>query len=104
MICTMEPRKIMYSVLSLTSLYVTIVIIHYYSAHAYTWYCTPQGWYGFFVSPFIITTPHCRALRWSIQQFSTNIESMWTILGMWIVSNGVIFLNINTIKNPTDCV
>jgi hypothetical protein len=84
-----EPLKLLYYSLPLVGIYVTIVILHYYSAHAYAWYCTPAGWYGFFVSPFIVTTPHCRALRWSIQQFSTNIESMWTILGTWIVTNVV---------------
>ena len=85
--------KIIYYILPLAGLYITFIVVHYYSVHAYTWYCTPKGWYGFFISPFIITTPHCRALRWSIQYFSANIESMWTILGTWIITNSVHLLN-----------
>jgi hypothetical protein len=62
------------------------IMIHYVSAHIYTWYCTPLSWYGFFISPFIVSTPHCKALRWSIQTFSVNIETMWHVFGTWLAT------------------
>jgi len=83
---TMKPLNFLYCALPFAGFYVAVAVAHYYSAHAYTWYCTPLGWYGLSISPFIVTTPHCKALRWSIQHFSTNIESMWTILGTWIIT------------------
>ena len=86
---TMKPLNFLYCALPFAGFYVAITVAHYYSSHAYTWYCTPPGWYGLSISPFIVTTPHCKALRWSIQHFSTNIETIWTVLGTWIITNCV---------------
>ena len=86
-----ETQKVFCNVMTLTGFYAAIFMVHYYSSHAYVYYCTPSGWHGILVSPFVVSTPHCRALRWSIQNFSTTIENMWTILGTfvgtWIVTN-----------------
>ena len=87
----LETQKVICNMLALSGFYAAIFMVHYYSSHAYVTYCTPSGWHGIFVSPFIVSTPHCRALRWSIQNFSTTIENMWTILGTcvgtWMVTN-----------------
>ena len=80
---------IFYQISPLVIFYVAVVIIHYSSAHAYTRYCVPLGWYGFSISPFIISTPHCQAFRWAIHHFSRSIEIMWTVLGTWMATNTV---------------
>jgi hypothetical protein len=84
-----EPRKLLYYSLPFVGIYVTIVILHYSAAHAYAWHCTRQDGTDF-LFPRLLSRPHCRALRWSVQQFAADIESMWTNLGKWMVTNVVV--------------
>lgn len=81
-----EYQNLLYNALTLGCAYGAIIAVHYISAHAYTWYCAPTGWYGAVISPFITSAPHCRALRWTIQHFASTIDNTWTILGTWLGS------------------
>ena len=75
------------SIYNFSLLYTAYIFIHYLAANLYSHLCTSFTWKGLFVSPFIISTPHCRALRWTIQNTSNNIEAMWAIIGTWICTN-----------------
>jgi hypothetical protein len=50
---------------------------HYFSAHAYVYFCAPTGWFGFLTSPFIAENIHCHALRWTLNH---SIETMNVIV------------------------
>jgi hypothetical protein len=60
--------------------------LHYISSQAYSNYCTPYTFSGYMLSPFVATTPHCRALRWVTFHGGNTIENMWIILGTWAYS------------------
>jgi len=69
-----------------TSIYFFWILMHYFSSQLYVYYCTPQGFYGFFISPFLVAAPHCRALRWIIHSGGNMVDNMWIILGTWLCS------------------
>ena len=61
------------------------ICLHYAASHMYTYMCTHMSWYGILISPFIVATPHCTALRWIIYEGSNSITAMWTALGLFIL-------------------
>jgi hypothetical protein len=66
-------------------IYCTWTCVHYLSAHAYTVYCVPFSLLGFTMSPLITATPHCRALRWCLNNGVSAIDNMWLTLGTWVI-------------------
>lgn len=72
--------------LTLVSTYGLWLIMHFAAVHAYTEYCVPFTWVGFFASPFTIASPQCKALRWVIGQGGIQIDTMWLLLGTWLTS------------------
>ena len=66
--------------------YVAWIIVHYIASNAYPAMCTPYTIKGFLMSPFMVTTPHCVALRWVIDSGGNVITSMWVVLGAWCVT------------------
>lgn len=66
--------------------YVTWIAAHYAATHAYVKYCTPDTFWGFIMSPFIASAPHCEGLRWLISTGGTNITTMWALAGVWVTS------------------
>jgi hypothetical protein len=69
-----------------TSVYFMWIFLHYASSHCYVYFCTPNSFQGFVISPFIITAPHCKALRWVIFNGSIAIDNMWVVFGTWLCS------------------
>jgi hypothetical protein len=69
-----------------TSIYFVWILMHYFSAQLYVYYCAPVGIYGLIISPFLISAPHCRALRWIIHSGGNMVDNMWIILGTWLCS------------------
>lgn len=69
-----------------TSIYFFWILMHYFSAQLYVYYCAPSGIYGLIISPFLISAPHCRALRWIIHSGGNMVDNMWIILGTWLCS------------------
>jgi hypothetical protein len=67
--------------------YIAWIAAHYAATHAYVKYCTPNTFWGFIMSPFIASTPHCEGFRWVISAGGLNIAKMWTIAGVWVKSN-----------------
>jgi len=73
-------------VYSASSVYLFWMMLHYFSAQLYVYYCAPRGFYGFFISPFLVAAPHCRAIRWIIHNGGNMVDNMWLILGTWLCS------------------
>ncbi len=69
-----------------SSVYLFWMMLHYFSAQLYVYYCAPRGLYGFFISPFLVAAPHCRAIRWIIHNGGNMVDNMWLILGTWLCS------------------
>ena len=69
-----------------SSIYFFWIMLHYFSAQMYVYYCAPRGFYGFLISPFLVAAPHCRAIRWIIHNGGNMVDNMWLILGTWLCS------------------
>tara|TARA_B100001093_G_scaffold241005_1_gene230755 strand:+ start:45605 stop:45970 length:366 start_codon:yes stop_codon:yes gene_type:complete len=67
-------------------LYFIWITVHFFSSNLYVYYCTPFTLTGFIQSPFLVLTPHCIALRWLSYKGSEQIASMWSILGVYLLS------------------
>ena len=63
--------------------YITWILLHYAASHLYTHFCTSWSIYGFFFSSFIVSSAHCKALRWLVFTGSDHIHFMWMLLGAW---------------------
>lgn len=72
-------------------IYLFWIILHFCASHLYTYLCVPLSIYGFLLSPFVSSAPHCKALSWVIYTGSNIITTMWIIIGTWICSK--IFIN-----------
>lgn len=72
--------------ISVAGIYIVWICIHYFSAHLYTYYCVPNTLVGFFMSPFMMVTPHCQGLRWVIFSAPSIINNMWLCIGSHIYS------------------
>jgi hypothetical protein len=66
--------------------YIVCSILHYTASHMYTYLCVPVGFRGFLMSPFLTLTPHCQFLRWVIYNGGTCINTMWFLLGGWLLN------------------
>lgn len=73
--------------LSISGIYFIWILLHYFASHLYVKLCVPNNFFGFVISPFLITTPYCIGLRWLIQTGATSINNMWIIFGTWFCSN-----------------
>ena len=58
--------------------------LHYVSAHLYANLCVPYTLQGFLLSPLLVASPHCSALRWTIDQGAVSMNSMWVLAGAWV--------------------
>ena len=70
------------------------MIVHYTAPYLYIQFCTPKTMIGFITSPFIVPAPHCKAIRWTIMYSASNIETMWVVIGVWIMTRLVNFENV----------
>lgn len=66
-------------------IYLAWVLLHYFAAHLYIYYCVPDTLTGFLYSPFLIPTPHCSLLRWAVYQGGETIHLMWLCLSVVVV-------------------
>lgn len=65
-------------------IYLFWIVAHYVASHLYVRWCAPSTLSGFLLSAFIISTPHCKALRWTIGEGGQTLTSMWLVLGGWL--------------------
>ena len=50
---------------------------HFAAVHVYERLCAPLTPMGFVLSPFVVDTPHCSALRWVIHHGACGIRDCW---------------------------
>ena len=68
---------------SVFGLYITWVIVHFVASHLYIHWCVPVTILGFLMSPFLVPSPQCQALRWAIYNGGNSINAMWFLFGVW---------------------
>jgi hypothetical protein len=78
--------KTLLVLLKASGIYLLWICLHYFSAHLYVKFCVPDTIIGFFMSPFMIATPHCQGLRWIVYNAAGIINNMWILIGAWIYS------------------
>lgn len=79
--------RLVKQVWKISGIYLIWTILHYSSSHLYTKFCTPFSLTGIVSSPFLITTPHCYAFRWCINNGANALNSMWVVFGTWLLSH-----------------
>lgn len=67
-----------------SNVYLMWIGIHYLSANVYPYFCADLSVTGVITSPFLVMTPHCRALSWLQQTSTAAIQNMWIVLGTWM--------------------
>jgi len=65
--------------------YIMWIVLQYTAAHLYPIYCMPISISGFLLSPFMVSAPHCAAMRWTITEGSNIIITMWVTLGAYAI-------------------
>jgi hypothetical protein len=76
------------SILKGAVVYLLWITLHYASSHLYVKVCTHPSVYGFLLSPIIVDTPYCSAIRWTIYHGAAQIRLMWAFLGGY-AANGL---------------
>jgi len=66
--------------------YIMWILLHYAAIHLYPEFCAPYTILGFILSPFMISAPHCIAMRWIISEGSNIIVAMWIAVGGVIIN------------------
>ena len=69
-----------------SGVYFLWICLHYFSAHLYIKFCVPSNIFGFLMSPFMVSTPHCQGLRWIVYNAASVINNMWILVGAWVYS------------------
>lgn len=67
----------------ISKVYIIWITIHYISCQLYVHYCVPTGVMGYLISPFLVSSPQCKALRWAFYNGGNIIDNMWNYLGVW---------------------
>ena len=62
------------------------VIVYFASIQAKAYFCAPLTWYGLFIAPMISETPVCSGLNFLEQHGRESIRTMWSTLGVWVMS------------------
>lgn len=88
MLQTIIPKMAPYAkyIYRVSAIYIFWILLHYVTAHMYVRYCATPTIYGFIISPFLISAPHCIAMRWVFAKGGTVIEGMWILVGTWLCS------------------
>ena len=81
-----KSRCYAYYMYNASCIYLFWIVLHYISAQLYIYYCVPPGLYGLFISPFLISAPHCHAIRWIIHNGGNMTDNMWIVFGTWLCS------------------
>lgn len=73
--------------ISLFGYYLMWITLHYAAVHFYPMYCAPFTITGFILSPFMVSAPHCVAMRWLITEGSKVIVTMWVSIGAYAIQH-----------------
>jgi hypothetical protein len=66
-------------------IYLFWILIHWVCSHLYADYCAGNTISKVLLSPFVVPTPYCGALRWVVSKGAEVITLMWILLGKWIL-------------------
>lgn len=72
---------------SMFGYYIMWISLHYAAVHFYPTYCAPLTMMGFILSPFMVSAPHCIAMRWLIFEGSNVIVTMWVAVGAYAIQS-----------------
>lgn len=72
-------------IVSLFGYYLMWISLHYAAVHLYPMYCAPFTITGFILSPFMVSAPHCVAMRWLVMEGSNVIVTMWVSIGAYAI-------------------
>ena len=89
---TKHIRPVAQDTFRASSMYLVWIVLHYMAGQLYSYYCAPSIFGGFFVSPFLVSAPHCKALRWALYNGGNVIDSMWIVLATWLCSKIMVTL------------
>jgi|SaaInlStandDraft_7_1057024.scaffolds.fasta_scaffold98174_1 hypothetical protein len=67
-------------------IYLFWILVHFVSSNLYCYLCTNLSIMGFLISPFIVMSPHCKALMWLTTNSITNINNMWLVFATWLIT------------------
>ena len=67
----------------ISKVYILWIVIHYISVQLYVKYCVPSSIWGFITSPILVSSPHCKAMRWILHTGANTIDNMWNTIGVW---------------------
>lgn len=70
---------------SMFGYYIMWISLHYAAVHIYPSYCAPLTLTGFILSPFMVSAPHCIAMRWLVVEGSNVIVTMWVAIGAYAI-------------------
>ena len=70
---------------SMFGYYLMWITLHYLAVHLYPIYCAPLTITGFILSTFMVSAPHCVAMRWLIAQGANVIITMWVATGAYAI-------------------
>jgi hypothetical protein len=87
-------------VIKISGVYLVWIALHFFASQFYIELCVPKTIYGFLVSPFLIATPHCQALRWIVYNGANAINNMWIVMGTWFCSQIMFYTGTNHSITP----
>lgn len=93
--------SILKSIFSFSKMYILWIIIHYITTNAYTYFCTPNNFWGLVKSPFMVLTPQCYTIDWISRKSRDIINEMWIIIGIWGTTEIAYKLDPRTISKQT---
>ena len=73
------------AIYSMFGYYLMWVTLHYLAIHLYPIYCAPLTITGFILSPFMVSAPHCIAMRWLVNEGASVIITMWVAIGVYAI-------------------
>jgi len=65
--------------------YIISFIVHFIAPHLYVHFCVPDTISGFFLSQFMVITPQCQCIRWSLSVSSYLLNNMWILIATMIL-------------------
>lgn len=65
--------------------YLGVILAHYITSNMYPYMCCRPNLLGFIMTPFMVVTPHCEAMRWVIHYSGDQIRNVWIWLGGYLV-------------------
>lgn len=70
--------------------YTAWISLSYYSTHLYAHFCAEWSIMGFLTHPFMVSSPHCLALKWVMNEGSSTISNLFAMIATYVATTLVI--------------